>query len=183
MSIFRGASLEKSAVWFGRLDGIAVAGILSVAWLSEVCVKRFTLKKVQREIPLTAYWITAFKKKINAFSRFAGHTWPKSQGLIKGTECWAILYLCARISMVEVIKCSGKMKKSGVYDACTECQFRDQCPVPGKLPASRVAGDRVCRAQQCRQEQSYQLPGQPQRAGAHIVYPRTDTIAEFFRCQ
>jgi hypothetical protein len=54
------------------------------------------------QLPSTAYWITAFKKKINDFSRLFEHTWPKSQPLIRLRECWVIFVSCARINMPDL---------------------------------------------------------------------------------
>jgi hypothetical protein len=39
--------------------------------------------EVKHQIPSTAYWITAFKKKINAFYRSDGPIRTESQGLTK----------------------------------------------------------------------------------------------------
>jgi hypothetical protein len=76
-------------------------GILANLWLDEVDDMHPTQKTVKHQIPLTAYWISAFKKKINAFSQLTWHTRPKSQGLMGVIESWAILRLCGRMCGVK----------------------------------------------------------------------------------
>ena len=85
-----------------RKEGIVAVKILPRFWLEGNDVMGFGWKIIMPQIPLTAYWIPAFKKKINAFSQLTWHTRPKSRVLTRSIESWVILWLCGRICRVKV---------------------------------------------------------------------------------